>query len=173
MKRIAVFGKPGGGKSTLSKNLAKAVGVELFPLDLIEYQPDGTRVSVEEYNSSHRAVLNKNGWIIEGLGTLESFWERVDSADTLIYVDLPYWQHYWFTTKRLLKSPFIKPEGWPEGSSVLKGTLLSWKYLWLSPNFWTTDFLDRIKARAAGKALYHIKSASDINTLVNNHITRR
>lgn len=173
MKRIAVFGKPGGGKSTLSKKLAKALGVELFPLDLIEYRPDGTKVSIEEYNASHRAVLNKDGWIIEGLGTLESFWQRVESADTLIYVDLPYWQHYWFTTKRLIKSPFVKPEGWPEGSSVLKGTLASWKYLRLSPKFWTTGFLDKVKARAADKAVYHIKSASDINTFVNNHITRR
>lgn len=173
MKRIAVFGKPGGGKSTLSRHLAKAVGVELFPLDLIEYRPDGTKVLAEEYKSSHRDILSKDGWIIEGLGTLESFWQRIDSADTLIYVDLPYWQHYWFTTKRLLKSPFLKPEGWPEGSSVLKGTLASWKYLRLSPNFWTTGFLDKIKARAAGKAVYHIKSASDLNTFVNNHITRR
>lgn len=170
MKRIAVFGKPGGGKSTLSKKLAKAVGVELYPLDLIEYRPDGKKVSIEEYNASHKAVLNKDGWIIEGLGTLESFWQRVDSADTLIYVDLPYWQHYWFITKRLLKSPFVKPEGWPEGSSALKGTLASLRYLGLSPAFWTNDFLGKVKARAAGKAVYHIKSVSDLNTFIINYI---
>lgn len=177
MKRIAVFGKPGGGKSTLSKKLAKAVGVELYPLDLIEYRLNGEKISIEEYKSSHEDILNKDGWVIEGLGTMDSFWQRVDTADTLIYVDLPYWQHYWFTTKRLLKSPFAKPEGWPEGSSVLKGTLASWKYLRLSPKFWTADFLGKIKARAAYKKIYHIKSVAELNNFVNNysasnHITR-
>lgn len=170
MKRIAVFGKPGGGKSTLSKKLAKAVGVELYPLDLIEYRPDGEKVSIEEYTLSHENILKKDGWVIEGLGALDSFWQRVESADTLIYVDLPYWQHYWFTTKRLLKTPFVKPEGWPEGSSVLKGTLASWKYLGLSPMFWTSDFLGKIKARAAGKTIYHIKSASELNKFVKNYV---
>lgn len=170
MKRIAVFGKPGGGKSTLSRKLAKAVGVELYPLDLIEYRPDGEKVSIEEYTLSHENILNKDGWVIEGLGALDSFWQRVDTADTLIYVDLPYWQHYWFITKRLIKSPFTKPEGWPEGSSILKGTLSSWKYLGLSPMFWTTDFLGKIKARAAGKTIYHIKSASELNKFVKNYV---
>ena len=41
MKKIAVFGKPGGGKSTLSKELAAATGIELYPLDLIEFQKNG------------------------------------------------------------------------------------------------------------------------------------
>ena len=36
MNKIAVFEKPGGGKSTLSKQLSIATGVDLFSLDLIE-----------------------------------------------------------------------------------------------------------------------------------------
>ena len=43
MKRIAVFGKPGGGKSTLGRKLAQAKGLELFPLDLMVYRADGTK----------------------------------------------------------------------------------------------------------------------------------
>lgn len=173
MKRIAVFGKPGGGKSTLGRKLAQAKGLELFPLDLMVYRADGTKVSNEEYAAAHRAILDRDGWIIEGLGTLESFWQRLESADTLIYVDLPYWQHYWFTSKRLLQSAWVKPEGWPEGSSVLKGTLASWRYLRLSPRFWTSALLARIEASAAGKALYHLQSTADIDAFVNAHTVRR
>ncbi|HMV81173.1 MAG TPA: hypothetical protein PL048_04545 [Leptospiraceae bacterium] len=168
MRRIAVFGKPGGGKSTLSRRLASAFGVKLYPLDLIEYYPDGRKKSLEEYNESHSEILKRDAWIIDGLGTLDSFWKRVDSADTLIYIDLPYWQHYWLTAKRLLKSPFVKPEGWPEGSSVFKGTLSSWKYLRLSPAFWTADFLSKIKARAEGKTFYHLKSISELDTFLKD-----
>lgn len=170
MKRVAVFGKPGGGKSTLSRNLAKAIGVELYPLDLVEYKPDGKKVCAEAYVESHRNLIKKEEWIIEGLGTLDSFWQRIDSADTLIYVDLPYWQHYWFATKRLLKSPFVSPEGWPEGSSIIKGTIASWKYLRLSPRFWTDELLVEINNRARGKSLFHIKSASELKGFIKNNV---
>ncbi len=32
MKKVAVFGKPGGGKSTLSKTLSQITGLPLFQL---------------------------------------------------------------------------------------------------------------------------------------------
>ena len=41
MKRVAVFGNAGGGKSTLAKRLAKMTGLPLHPLDLIQYKPGG------------------------------------------------------------------------------------------------------------------------------------
>jgi hypothetical protein len=93
-------------------------------------------------------------------------WARVGAADTLIYVDLPYYVHYWWVTKRLLKSFFVKPEGWPEGSSVLKGTLASWKYLRLSPNFWTPELFEEIQARGKNKNICRISSVKEVNSFV-------
>ncbi|WP_020409060.1 hypothetical protein [Hahella ganghwensis] len=164
MKKVAVFGKPGGGKSTLSRKLSAQSGIKLWALDLIEYQKNGERISPEEYSKKHAALINADSWIIEGLGTLESFWSRIDAADTLIYVDLPYPVHYWWVTKRLLKSIFAKPEGWPEGSSVLKGTLASWKFLRLSPRFWTPELFEKIQSRGQGKNIYRITSVRELNS---------
>ena len=163
MNKVAVFGKPGGGKSTLSRNLSAETGITLCALDLIEYKKNGERVSREEYSKKHTDLIDTDNWIIDGLGTLESFWLRIDAADTLIYVDLPYYVHYWWVTKRLLKSYFVKPLGWPEGSSVLKGTLAGWKYLRLSPRFWTPELFDEIQRRAIGKDIYRITSVKEIN----------
>jgi len=95
MNKVVVFGKqPGGGKSTLSRKLATVTGIKLYALDLIEYRKNGERVSADEYSKKHADLINTDNWIIEGLGTLESFWLRIDAADTLIYVDLPYSVHY-------------------------------------------------------------------------------
>ena len=163
MNKIAVFGKPGGGKSTLSKKLSAKTGITLCALDLIEYKKNGERVSAREYSKNHADWINSDNWIIDGLGTLESFWLRIDAADTLIYVDLPYRVHYWWVTKRLLKSYFVKPEGWPEGCSVLKGTLAGWKFLRLSPRFWTPELFEKIQRRAKGKEIYRITSVKEIN----------
>lgn len=164
-----VFGKPGGGKSTLSKRLSAATGIQLCSLDIIEYKQNGERVSPGKYSESHANLIALDNWIIEGLGTLKSFWFRVEAADTLIYIDLPYSVHYWWVTKRLLKSFLVKPEGWPEGSSVLKGTFSSWKYLRLSPKFWTSDLFSEIKLRAKGKDIYRITSVKAFNEFVEKH----
>ena len=165
MNRVVVFGKPGGGKSTLSRKLSAVTGIKQCALDLIEYKQNGDRVSPEEYSKNHADLIGTDNWIIEGLGTLDSFWLRIDAADTLIYVDLPYSVHYWWVTKRLLKSFFVKPEGWPKGSSVLKGTLASWKYLRLSPKFWTPELFEKILSHGKGKDIYRITSVIEINNL--------
>ena len=169
MKKVAVFGKPGGGKSTLSRKLSAATDIKLCALDLIEYKQNGKRVPAEEYAEAHAEWIDSDNWIIEGLGTLKSFWSRVDAADTLIYVDLPYSVHYWWVTKRLLKSFFVKPEGWPEGSSVLKGTLAGWKYLRLSPKFWTPELFKEIQSRGKGKEIYRVTSVKELNNFVNKY----
>lgn len=170
MKKIAVFGKPGGGKSTLSRKISEATGIRLCHLDLIEYQENGERVALDEYAAAHEQLINFESWIIEGLGTLDSFLARVDAADTLIYVDLPYWLHYWWATKRLLFSPVIKPRGWPDGSSVLKGTLASWHYLLLSPKFWTPEFFKGLQDISKGKSVFHIASVRELNDFVENYV---
>lgn len=163
MNKVAVFGKPGGGKSTLSRKLSAETGIKLCALDLIEYKRNGERVPPDEYSKKHADLIDTDNWIIDGLGTLESFWLRIDAADTLIYVDLPYSVHYWWATKRLLKSVFVQPEGWPEGSSVLKGTLASWKYLRLSHRFWTPELFEEIQRRGKDKDIYRITSVKEIN----------
>jgi len=167
MNKIAVFGKPGGGKSTLSKKLSAETGIKHCALDVIEFKKDGERVSPEEYSRTHSDWIGSENWIIDGLGTSESFWQRIDAANILIYVDLPYSIHYWWVTKRLLKSYFVQPEGWPEGSSALKGTLASWKVLRRCPKFWTPELFEKIQLRAGRKKIYRVTSVKDLNEFVS------
>ncbi|WP_425038565.1 adenylate kinase [Primorskyibacter sp. S187A] len=168
IKRVTVFGKPAGGKSTLSRRISEATGIALFPLDLLEYSQNGDLVDRNVFHQKHAELIASDEWVIEGLGTMRSFWDRIDAADTLVYVDLPYRIHYWWVIKRFLKGPFVRPLGWPEGSSVLKGTLAGFKYLKLSRGFWTQDLLEKIKARAKGKTLHHITSLKQLNTFTDN-----
>lgn len=170
MKKIAVFGKPGSGKSTLSKRLASLTGIELHQLDSILYKKNGDRVGREAYDREHGNILSSDSWIIDGFDKIESFNKRIDVADTLIYIDLPYTVTYWLVTKRFLKGLFVKPEGWPEGSSVLKGTLQSYKVLWICPKFWNEDFLQKLEKISTNKALYVIRSISELDNFINDNV---
>ncbi|WP_415901407.1 adenylate kinase [Neptuniibacter sp. QD29_5] len=169
MRKVAVFGKPGSGKSTLSKTLAKVTGSPLHQLDSLFYQKSGEPVASEFFDKVHEDILVFDSWIIDGLGPLGAFKKRLDAADTLVYIDLPYPTSYWFVTKRLLNGLFIKPEGWPEGSSLLKGTLQSFKMLRLSPSFWNDDFRAEIADKAKHKSVVVIRSVAELNAYMEAH----
>ncbi|MFA0481663.1 adenylate kinase [Vibrio splendidus] len=171
MKKVAVFGKPGSGKSTISKALALATGIELHQLDSIVYKASGEFVEREVFDQAHDNIINSESWIIDGFGPLGSFNTRLEAADTLVYIDLPYPISYWFVTKRMLKGLFVKPEGWPDGSSVIKGTIQSYKTLKLCPKFWNDDFRLRLELRAKEKEVHIIRSVSELNNFVRQHVT--
>ena len=171
MKKIAVFGKPGSGKSTISKALALATGIELHQLDSIVYKANGEFVEREVFEQAHESILSSESWIIDGFGPLGSFNTRLEAADTLVYIDLPYPISYWFVTKRMIKGLFVKPEGWPDGSSVIKGTIQSYKTLKLCPKFWNDDFRARLELRAKEKEVHIISSVRELNNFVRQHVT--
>ncbi len=173
MKKIAVFGKPGSGKSTLSKKLASATGLELHALDSILYKENGEEIDRQSYVEAHESILSSEAWIIEGFGpmnSLDSFNRRLEEADTLIYIELPYSTTYWLVTMRFLKGLFVKPEGWPDGSSVLKGTLESFKVLKLCPKFWNDGFLQRLEKQSVNKSLHVVRSVSELNSFVERNV---
>lgn len=76
MKKIAVFGKPGSGKSTISKALAVATGIELHQLDSIVYKTNGEFVEREVFEQAHESILSSESWIIDGFGPLGSYHQQ-------------------------------------------------------------------------------------------------
>ena len=162
MKKVAVFGNTGGGKSTLARCLAALTELPLYPLDLIQYRPGGGEVLREEYLRAHADLLDKDAWIIDGFGDLASAWERFAAADTLIYIDLPLTTHYWWVTKRLIKAPFARAEGWPENSPMWESTINSYQVVWRCHNRLTPRYRQLVADVAKAKRVHHIKSAAEI-----------
>ncbi|MEG4045692.1 hypothetical protein [Microcoleus sp. Pol17_C1] len=68
---------------------------------------------------------------------METVWLRLDEADTLVYVDLPLYVHFWWVTKRMISAYFNPPEGWPENSPIFKGSMIGYRVLWLSHKYLT------------------------------------
>src|SRR5438105_14126769 len=89
MKRVAIFGNAGAGKSTLAWRLAGLTQLPLYPLDWIQFRGGGGKVAHEDYLKAHANLIRREDWIIDGFGCVTSAWERFAGADTLIYLDLP------------------------------------------------------------------------------------
>jgi adenylate kinase family enzyme len=166
VRKIAVFGNTGGGKSTLARKLAELTSLPLYPLDMIQYRAGGGEVPHDEYLRAHAELLGREAWIIDGYGCCKSAWERFASADTLVYVDLPLFTHFRWVTKRLFKGIFVAPEGWPEGSPMLRSTIKSYQVLWLGHRHLTPKYRDLVSEARHPKRVYHLRSPVEIVTFL-------
>ena len=164
MKRVAVFGNAGGGKSTLARTLAELTRLPLYPIDIIQF-PDGgsgAKITHEEFLKIHADLLGRDAWIIDGYGSVASAWERFAQADTLIYIDLPLVTHHWLVTKRLFKGLFAEPEGWPRKSPLWSSSLESYKVLWLCHIRLTPRYREFVADMAASKRVHHLRSLREM-----------
>ena len=114
MRRVAVFGNAGGGKSRLARRLAEATGLPLYCLDKLQFragkywpeETDGGKIPDDEYFRVHAGIIERDEWIIDGYGSVASAWDRFAVADTLVYIDLPLMTHYRWVTARLVQGLF-------------------------------------------------------------------
>lgn len=168
MKKVAIFGNTGGGKSTLAKTLADITGLPLIALDKIMYEAGGKIVPHADYLKIHSEILKEETWIIDGFGCVPSAWERFSVADTLIYVDLPLTTHCWWVTKRFIKGLFVNPEGWPDRSPIVKSTLTSYRVLWLCHRKLTPKYRRYVSETATSKQIIHLKTPQAIKEFLND-----
>ena len=162
MRRVAVFGNAGGGKSVLARRLAQLTGLPLHVVDMMQFRPGGDPVPHEEYLKTHAAILASEAWIIDGFGTRETAWQRFEAADTLIHVDLPLAVHAWWVTKRLLEGLLADPEGWPKGSPLWSSTMSSYSVLWPCHRYLTPRYRALLRDSAKAKRVHHLRSGAEI-----------
>jgi len=167
MKKVAIFGNTGGGKSTLAKTLAEITGLPLVVIDKIMYLPGGKQIPHEKYLSTHSALINEDEWLVDGFGCMPSAWQRFAAADTLIYIDLPLITHFAWVTKRFVKCVFVNPEGWPDRSPKIRSTINSYRVLWLCHSKLTPRYRQFVSESASKKQVIHLKSTSDIKEFIN------
>ena len=102
--RLAIIGNAGGGKTTLGRKLAKIHGFGLHHVDTFQFI-SGMKIRA---HSETIQILNEiqaqKSWIIDGYGPLDIIENRFEMADRIIFIDFPLWRHYWWVTKRQIKS---------------------------------------------------------------------
>jgi len=162
MKRVAVFGNAGGGKSTLARELAAITGLPLAVVDELQYRAGGVKVPHEEYLQAHAMLLASDEWIIDGFGGVKQLWERLEVADTLIHVDLPLAVHAIWVTKRLIEGLFVAPQGWPEGSPVISSSISSYRVLWPCHTRLTPKYRSYVAEAAKRKRVFHLRSSREL-----------
>ena len=135
---------------------------------MIEWRAGGEKVPHDEYLTAHEALLARDAWIIDGFGCKASAWQRFAAADTLVYVDLPLLNHFAWVTKRLVKGMFVNPEGWPERSPILRGSMSSYRVLWPCHKHLTPKYRELVAAESGRRQVHHLRSPAQIEAFLRS-----
>jgi hypothetical protein len=155
MKRAAVFGNAGGGKSTLARQLAEITRLPLYVLDKLQFREGGAAVPHDEYLALHHDLLARETWIIDGYGD-----------DTTIWETLPV--HYWRVTKRLIKGLLADPEGWPKDSPLWSSTMSSYRTIPPCHRYMTPRYRRVVAEMAASKRVAHLRSPGEVAAFLDD-----
>jgi len=114
LKKILVIGCCGAGKSTFSKKLYSILNLEIIHLDQYYHKPNWEETEQDEWNKIVNNLVQKPAWIMDGnySGTMDV---RVESADTIIYLDYPTLKCFWRVIKRILKYHGKERPDMPQG----------------------------------------------------------
>ena len=100
MTRVAIVGNAGGGKSTLGRKPAAKHNLPLHSVDQIQWRPGWIAAPDQETSEKLDQIVASERWIVDGWGPWPSLERRLAAADTIIFVDLPLWMHFWLAAER-------------------------------------------------------------------------
>lgn len=86
-KKIAIFGSPGSGKSTLSRHIGKYTGLPIFYLDKEHWEKDWKMKSIKEQEKRQIEICMQDRWIIDG-NFSQTMEIRYSYADLVIFLDI-------------------------------------------------------------------------------------
>ncbi len=100
MKRVCVIGCGGAGKSTFAKKLSARTGLPVCHLDTLFYQPGWVEIDRPEFDHRLDEWLKRSQWIIDG-NFQRTMARRLQTADTVFFLDFPTWRCLYGALKRL------------------------------------------------------------------------
>lgn len=109
-RRVIVTGLAGSGKSTFALALAAKTGLPVIHLDLHFWKPGWVPPSENEWRKTQCGVLAGDAWIADG-NYQETLDLRLERADTVVFLDMPWWLCAGRACLRGFRMPGELPEG--------------------------------------------------------------
>lgn len=102
MKKIAVVGTSGSGKTSLAVKLSQKLNLRHFELDTLFWKPNWTETSDEEFYKNVKETVTGPVWVVCGnyRVTRELLWPE---ADCIVWLDYPLHVCLWHGLKRTIR----------------------------------------------------------------------
>jgi adenylate kinase family enzyme len=102
MKKIAIVGCGGSGKSYLARELGRLLDAPVTHLDAVYYDDEWNALPMEKFAALQRELVSAPGWVIDGNynSTLRI---RLEACDTVVFMDMPTLTCLWGVLSRQLR----------------------------------------------------------------------
>jgi len=165
VKRIAIFGRPGSGKSVLAKSLSKTLDLPLYHLDCYYFAANWGVRDKAEFLEWQRKIVDQKKWVLDG-NYIDSLEMRYARADVAIYLNRSKLLCYWRILKRRVfsrKGASDRPANCPEEIAWILLT-----YMWKYENM-INKRLHYLRDKYPHVQLYEINKDVDLDT-VSKHL---
>lgn len=153
MKRVAILGRAGAGKSTLARAIGEALDLPVIHLDVLVYGPEWARLPVASVRERLADLMRRDSWVVEG-----TYPELADlslpRAERIIWIDQPAWLRLWRCWRKTRVYRTRRRPDRPEGCEER----FSWSYLRaiLGLDPWTKA-LDRELSRRGDRRMLRLR----------------
>jgi adenylate kinase family enzyme len=101
MRRIAVIGPAGAGKSRLANELGRVLGIRVLHLDTMFWNPGWVPTQPDEWDALQRREVAADSWIADAqFDDIVPDW--VETADTIVFLDASPLRCLWRVSRRRL-----------------------------------------------------------------------
>jgi adenylate kinase family enzyme len=166
LRRIAIVGCGGSGKSFLARELGRRTGIEVTHLDTLYWDADWQpRQSAGEWEELQRRLVNGDAWIMDGnyRATMDV---RLTAADTVIFLDLPTHVCLWRVLTRRLRSLVGQRRTEIAGPERVSLSFLRWILSYRRKH--RPKVLERLGSPGPGTRVITLKSQPEIRAFLSS-----
>ncbi|MEO1341195.1 MAG: DNA topology modulation protein [Cyanobacteria bacterium J06635_13] len=163
MRRIAILGSCGAGKSTLAVSLGQKLDLPVFHLDAYFWQPGWQETSARQWLEIQQQLVKGDRWLIDGNygSTLDV---RLAAADTIIWLDFHRYLCLIRICKRYLKySGKTRPDMAPACPEKLTREFI--QYVWNFPQLHRPRIVAKL-AQYQAKQIITLQNPRQVSNLL-------
>jgi adenylate kinase family enzyme len=167
VRRIAVTGPIGAGKSRLADELGRVLGIRVLHLDSLFWKPGWVATPADEFDALQRRELAGEAWIVDAQYD-DMLPDWVETADTVVFVDVsPLRALSRVARRRLNRDASV---GVPSGTAPAPFHRSLWKFLrnqWLYRRKVRPELLAELERERAGRRVVVLRRGEDARTFLS------
>ena len=166
MRRVAVTGPAGAGKSHLAAQLGSVLSLPVIHLDTLYWKPGWVRTPEAEWVEAQRLALAGESWIVDAQydDMLPGWFE---AADTIVFIDASLLQCLWRVSRRRLDARPAK--GVPAGSEPSSAPRALSKFLrnhWQYRRTVRPELVADLERRRQGQRVVVVRRGADLRNFL-------
>ena len=164
MKKVAVIGCGGAGKSTFSRILSEELNIPVYHLDRLNWKPGWVSTPKDEWDDVIDNLVSKEHWIIDGnySRTLDI---RLKNADTIIFLNMPmYLCIYRIVKRRFMYHGKSRPDMDEGCKEKLDMNFVKW--VWGYNKNQKPRILDKLKKLSKEKNVIIFNNTSEVDKFI-------